>query len=166
MKKQKEINLGFSLIEMLVVITIFGILTIVSTQAITSSLRGAKKSESLGEVRENVEYALNTIERQLRNAQSCTPGTSFSLQFVDENGAARSFNCLNGLNGYLALGATRLTSSKVNINCQTTPVFTCSAIVPNVPQSVTITLKGTYAAVQGAEGATITETTRVLLRTY
>lgn len=61
---------GFSLIEILVVISIFAVIGILTTRSIFITLRSARKSDSLVRVRENVNYAMGIIERQIRTAES------------------------------------------------------------------------------------------------
>jgi len=65
-------NSGLSLIEILIVITIFAVIGILSTRSVFLTLRGAKKSDSLVRVRENVNNALSVIERQIRNSEKVT----------------------------------------------------------------------------------------------
>ena len=60
---------GFSLLEILVVIAVFSILAILTTQAVLLTLKGSKKSESLTKVRGSIDYSLAIIERSIRNAE-------------------------------------------------------------------------------------------------
>ena len=76
-----KLQKGMSLLEILVVVAIFSILGVIVTRSVLLTLRGSKKSESQVKVRENVNYALAVIERQLRNADSivtCPNDPSFS----------------------------------------------------------------------------------------
>src|SRR3990170_3264778 len=63
---------GYSIVELLVVVTIFTFLAIIVTQAVVLTLRGSRKGESLISVRENLDYAFAVMERQLRSARSIT----------------------------------------------------------------------------------------------
>lgn len=161
---------GYTLIELLVVLLIFSILSVVVVQSLALSLRGSRKSESIGQVRENVEYAANIMDRLLRNAQDIVSCTSTQIVYRDEFNTTPNpqFNCLGGANGYIASGSgsLRLTSTTVYIDCATSPVFTCPAATPGVPESIDIRLIGRDVDSFGAEGATVTSTSKILLRTY
>ncbi|KKQ98745.1 MAG: General secretion pathway protein H [Candidatus Woesebacteria bacterium GW2011_GWB1_39_12] len=164
---------GFSLIEMLVVVAVFSILAIVATQSLSSSLRGSKKSESQVIVRENVDFALSTMERLLRNAKSitsCSPTST--LIYIDEyeKPGVTSFQCItSGTDTYIAsvsgspAVSVRLTSPDVRItNCSIFVV--CQNLTK--PHSVDISIQAERSGVTGAEGSQIIESTKILLRNY
>ena len=175
---------GYSLIEMLVVIAVFSIIAVIATQAITLSLRGAKKSESVIEVKNNVEYAMSTMERLLRNAQSISCSNTLNppayttasvLTYMDEFGNTGRFSCLPSSPGvyYIASGSATtqaLTNSGVvtinrSDNCNT--LFNCTS-TGSSPPVVEIKINATNPnnAILGAEGASVDAQTRVMLRTY
>ena len=158
---------GFSLIELLVVVAVFLILATVSTQIIAVTLTGSKKTGSLVKVRENVDFSFAVMERQIRNAKNvdCISSTSTQLDYTDENGVSTSFSCLGGANGYIASGAARLTSDLVYVDC-TQIVFTCTPESSGVPPFVDIAVTAEGADVQGSEGAQVTTSTKILLRSF
>lgn len=101
----KKMNKGLSLLEILVVITIFSVLGILVSQSVILTVRGTKKSESLVSVRENVNYAMGVIERQVRNSDKivCEESTETNLSYVDQEGNASDFWCVIGGNdSYIA----------------------------------------------------------------
>jgi prepilin-type N-terminal cleavage/methylation domain-containing protein len=155
---------GFSLVEMLVVIFIFSILAIITTQAIATSLRSSQKSESIGKVRENVDFSISTMERLLRNAQNATCSGS-SMTYVDGNNQPGSFSCM-GSPAYIASGSAnvRITGTDIVVNCAETS-FVCPP-PSGAPQSITITVSATTAGVTGPEAASVKSSTKMLLRTY
>lgn len=161
----KRLNRGFSLIEMLVVILIFSILAVLATQSLATSLRGARKSESLGHVRENVEYAMNVMERSLRSAKELDCSVSGDrLQYFTSSGVTAFFECDSG---HIASNsaAARITSGDIRVtNCAT--VFTCDPGGSGVPGFVTITVTAQEEDIQGPESAQYTSSTRILLRNY
>lgn len=167
--KNFKIVFGFSLIEMLVTIFVFSILGIVTTQILALSLRGSKKSESIGEVRSNIEYAVSTMERLLRNAKSVSCASITRLNYVDEHGNAGRFDCV-ATDGAIASGSAspvRLTSTRVEVLCSGYTVFSCPAPAANVPPSVIIEVRGQDANLgTGVEGSTVSVRTSVMLRTY
>lgn len=164
------IKRGISLIEILIVITIFAVLGILATRGILLTLRGTRKSESVGKVRENISYSLAVIERQIRNAGSVSPCPNTNplvLNYIDANGTPTSFSCVNvgPTGGYIASGSARLTSSDISLtscsfSCISTP--TGSATLP----SVTINVTAQNSGALGVETAQVSATTTIYLRTY
>lgn len=146
---------GMSLIEILIVVTIFAILGIITTRAIFLTLQGSKKSESTVKVRENLNYSLGVIERQLRNANSVVDCSANVINYTDQNGNPASFSCVNtgSANSYIASGSARLTGDSVNIiSCE----FNCPPTVSTNPPEVTISLE--------AQGVSLS--TQIFLRSY
>lgn len=159
-------NKGFSLIEMLVVLAVFSILTVVMTQVLFVTVRGAKKSDATVRVRQNVENSLSAIERQLHNAVDvpvCPNPDPSTLTLEDINGQNTTFSCVNiGNNGYIASNSSRLTSpdttvTACNINCTGGS---------GSPKSVTFNVTAVDANAQGSENASISTSNRVFLRSY
>lgn len=173
MYKRTNRNLqGFSLIEMLIVLFVFTILAVVATQTLTLSLRGSRKSESVSNNRENIQYAVSVIDRLLRNARdiTCTtpsPAATNRVNYVDEYGNSAYFSCETvGADTFIASNSStaRLTSDSVKItNCNA--VFSCTNGV-GVPDSIDIRVKGTDSNVSGAEGSQVDISTKILLRNY
>lgn len=162
--KKKIYNNGFSLIEILVVISIFAVIGILSTRALFQTLRSARKSDSLVRVRENVNYALGIIERQVRNAESinCTSVTPQNLPYVSGDGVSTFFNCTIGAGGRIASGSAVLTSNDITITGCT---FTCTQAVNN-PPSVNISITAEDNTSTGPEKGSVTSQTEILLRNY
>ncbi|OGM23198.1 hypothetical protein A2865_00040 [Candidatus Woesebacteria bacterium RIFCSPHIGHO2_01_FULL_39_17] len=160
-REQVSMVRGFSLIEMLIVVAVFSILAVVATQSLSSSLRGSKKSESQVIVRENVDFALSTMERLLRNADNlnCASSDANTLVYIDEYGNSVRFDCSSGS---ISSESSTLTSPDIEVDC--TSVFTCNNT--SIPHSVDITIKAERTGITGAEGSQITETTKILLRNY
>jgi len=164
----KKGNSGVSLIEILIVIAIFAILGILSTRAVLLSLQGSKKGDSQVKVRENLDYAVSVIERQLRNAGNITtcPNTdSLVISYSDSNDILSSFSCVNvGDEGYIASGSARLTSEDVAV---TSCSFLCTAGTGVNTPKVQIEIGAVDAGSLGAkEGGRVTISTEINLRTY
>lgn len=155
---------GFSLIEVLVVLTIFGFVALITSGSVLTTIRGAKRADSDTKVRENVTYALSTMERHLRNAVtvSCSGGR---VDYTDQSQLAASFY-LNtvGNDRYIASvsASNRLTSADVNV---TTLAFACIPADGSTPPSVNISITAEDRNAQGAERSQITSSTKVNLRT-
>lgn len=152
---------------MLIVVGVFAVLGVVMTQTLASSLRGSKKSENLGIVRENVEYAMNYIERTLRMAERldiahCGGGT---LGFINSNGVGEQFSFSEGK---ISHGVNQITGSAIVVeSSDTTPVFACTQGSSGVPDSVTITITARDSGSNNAaESARYTTQTTISLRNY
>jgi prepilin-type N-terminal cleavage/methylation domain-containing protein len=165
MKKMKT-HSGMSLIEILIVVGIFAVLGILTTRAVILTVGGGKKSENLIKVRENVNYSLGVIERQLRNADSitdCDNSNTRRIDYLDQRGFATYFAC-TGIGastvGYVASGSARLTADAVDItNCS----FTCQ---DGTPRSIKIVLEAQESQAIGAANSVVSASTEVFLRNY
>ncbi len=160
---------GFSLLELLVVIGVFAMLAVVSTQIVAQSLRGTRKSEATIEVRENVDYLFAVMERALRSAQSvdCGNSTNKKIVFVDENASSSNFWCQGGENGYISQNGNQISANNILIDCTTPPpIFVCDETTGTGPSSVEINISASEAVDSGREGANITSSTKILLRSF
>ena len=154
---------GFTLIEILVVISIFAVIGVLSTRAIMLSIQGSKKGSSSVTARENLSYSLAVIERLLRNANQISSCTSSKITYLDEGGVSGSFSCVApGGSGYIASGSARLTSTEVAV---TSCLISCD--LTSEPPSATIdtTVKDVDTA-GTKEGTQISVSSKILLRTY
>ncbi len=163
----KQNTAGISLIEILVVITIFAVLGVIVSSSLILTIQGTKKSEALIRVRENVNYSLGVIERNIRNASSivdCTNADTTKITYLNQNGVVSSFSCINagGANSYIASGSARLTSDAISIvNCS----FTCSASVDlSNPPLVTIDILARDAVSSGVQSSSVSAQTKIYLR--
>lgn len=161
---------GMSLMEMLIVIGIFSVLGVLTTRAVILTVTGGKKSENLIKVRENINYSLGVIERQLRNANSitdCTNANTLRINYLDKTGRASSFSCVNLGNstiGYVASGSARLTSDSIDI---TACSFTCvNPSAGSAPRSIKIEMQAKDATATNAANSIVDASTEVLLRNY
>lgn len=168
MGNKKKQNSGMSLLEILVVITIFAILGIIVTRSVVLSIGGSRKSESVIKVRENLSYSLAIIERQIRNANSvsqCPNADPTRIDYKDQNGNSAYFSCVNldGTDPYIASGSARLTSDTIKI---TRCSFTCVAATSTNPALVDISLEAEDAGATGLQNATVSTATQIYLRNY
>ena len=163
MRKQ---NKGFSLIEILVVISIFAVVGILSTRAVLLTMRGSKKSDSQVRVRENVNYALSIIERQIRNSESvtCPNPNPLILNYVSPEGTTASFSCITaGTDKYIASGSARLTSTDIVIS---TCTFSCTQSDLNNPPVIKVSIVAEDATATGVEKGSITAETEIVTRNF
>ena len=169
----KKNNRGFSLIEMLVVVLIFSILAILATQSLATSLRGTRKSESLGHVRENMEYAMSIMERSLRSAKDldCNSSSATELVYRTPSNIKASFECsgtnIASISG--AISADLIINKDVEIvNCIDggDTYFICNQGTFGNPDSVIIKVTAQDIENKGIESARYTSETKILLRNY
>jgi len=159
---------GFSIIEIIVVIGLFSVLATVASQATILSLRGARKSDASSEVRENLDFTVSVMERQLRNSRSIASGCDGStlqyIDYIDQSDTFTSFECKDvGLNGFVASDSARLTSSEISItDCQ----FVCNSASAGLPPSIDIKITASNKNASGVESSEVGVDTRIMLRVY
>jgi len=166
----KNKNFGYSLIEILVVMTIFVVISIIATQTIAASLKSSNKSDSLNKVRNELSSAILLMERNLKNAQSilpasCVGAVALSIDYSDQSGVLASYVC-NLDDGYIASVSAetiRLTSQNVVIE---TCSFTCSLGTEGQTDSVQINLSGYEKGKTPSEGSLVTLQSKIILRNY
>lgn len=164
MNKYKQ---GMSFIEILLVVAIFAILGILIGRITLVTLRGSNKSAALVKVRENLDYTIAVMERQIRNAEAVSPCPNTSptrLDYKDSQGLASFFACVtSGTDVYVASGAARLTNNEVVV---TSCTFTCNPSTGINQDSVSINLEARDARSTSIESAKVSATTQIFLRTY
>lgn len=166
-KKVNKIK-GMSLIEILIVIAIFAIIGILTTRSVALTIKSAKKSDTAIKVRENINYALSIVERQIRNAESinCSTSTPTLLTYTSLEGVNTYFSCVSQTGGYyLASGSAtvRLTSSDVLLtSCQ----FSCSQTETNLAPVVSVSINAKDANITGVEGSSVSVETEITARNY
>lgn len=146
---------GLSLLEILITVGIFAVIGILVTRATFLSLRGSQKGGTTIKVRENLDYAISIIERQLRNARSITSCSETKLVYEDNIGEPGYFECvgLGGDDGYVASGSSRLTAAEAVIS---TCSFACTDGSASTPPQIQIDISS----------GGIDITTKIDLRTY
>ena len=160
---------GLSLIEVLVVVGIFAILSVIIARSVFLTLRGSAKSETQVQVRENLNYALSVMERGLRNADSvvaCPNPDTKVLNYLDSAGTPASFSCvgIGKSDSYIASSSARLTSTDIKINSCS---IVCSQEDSGLPPLITVDIEaGGAKTTQGSEKSNVSVTTQIFLRTY
>lgn len=96
----REKKKGFSLVEILVVLTLLGLVAVIAGQGFFSVLKGSSKSDVTIRVRESGNYALSLMERKLHSAVkiSCIDSGqngSRTVKYTDANGTVSQFSCQN-----------------------------------------------------------------------
>ncbi len=165
----KSTNSGVSLFEIIITVAIFATVAILTTRSTFLTLRGSKKSDSQIKVKENLEYGLGVVERQLRNADLVTSGCDGTnqtrLDYVDSGGVDSYFACVSigPQSGYIASGSARLTSDEITV---TSCSFVCRPQEGSIPTNITVSLTGTEPNVIAVESSTVSMSTTIFLRNY
>ncbi len=152
----KKTGAGFTLMELVVAVAIIAGLGTVLVQALFTTTRSSTKVERLTDVKQGGEYALNVIERMIRNAQSLTAvcsssGTTptSSAIITSPDGYQTTFTCASDggvtrIASASAFGTQFLTSSSVTLggaSCDAdTLAFYCTSIA-DTPKSVKVTFQ-------------------------
>lgn len=102
---------GFTLLEILISVTIAGAVGVLIAQVFFTTARTNTKTELLKDVKQNGEYAMGIMERMIRNSLrvesvcSDTGTTLTSIDIVNPNGDTTTFGCV------LDSGTTRIAST-------------------------------------------------------
>ena len=138
---KKEKKSGYSLIELLVVITLIAILGTLTAEAFILGLRAQSKSEIVKEVKQNADYIGQVIENMVRNSidiEETQCNNSFQqLTIKSPDGLYTTFDCsssvMASISGqfpvptiYLTLSSNRVSivenSCNFRIVCPTPPI--------------------------------------------
>lgn len=160
---------GFTLIEILVVVTIFAVLGILISRSIILSIGGSKKSEAIVQVRDNLDYASGIITRQLRTSLQVSPCTGeqvTTINYLDQVGNAASFACVipgDGSLGYIASGSAKLTSDQVDVTgCS----FVCSPATSTTPTIILYNLQAQSSSATSTQNTQVNIDSQVSLRNF
>lgn len=161
---------GFTLIEMIVVISILGLVGAMATGFLFTSLMGNTRSEILKEVRHNGAYALGVMESLIINAKSVSCPTSTNILLTDFNDNQTNFLCsenkISSKSAVLDIVTNfDLTGSTVTVSqCQ----FSCSASLGQpvkVAISFLVSQRGT-GDLKPAEKSSVLFQTEVLSKNF
>jgi hypothetical protein len=152
------------------VIVIFAVLGLLVTRSIILTLQGSQKSTSLVSARENLDYSLGVIERQLRNANSitCPNSSPTKIDYFDQNDVPAYFQCVNpgNDNSSIASGSGSVSTPLTNNNIK---VLSCSFSCINStsgPSQVDIDISLQSVNSTGILGSVVSASTQVFLRNY
>lgn len=91
---------GFTLIELMVVVTLIAIIGLITSQMFILNVRSQSKSEIQQEVKQSGDYAISVIESMVRNAVdiekgSCNQNTD-QIAITNQDGFSTQFLCDDG----------------------------------------------------------------------
>jgi prepilin-type N-terminal cleavage/methylation domain-containing protein len=86
---------GFSLVELLITLGIFGILMALVTNIIVINLKAARRIKARSYAREESSFMLNVLKKDVRNAEEVTDlgGNEILIKIVDDVGGVPTTNC-------------------------------------------------------------------------
>jgi prepilin-type N-terminal cleavage/methylation domain-containing protein len=110
MKKILKNNRGFSLIEMIVAVSVFSFLVVIISDMFLSMLNSQRRSISIQNTQESMRYAFEVMSKEIRHAQrsdtDCYSGASKRMYntnndntiiyFKNKNGECVSYALING----------------------------------------------------------------------
>lgn len=155
---------GFTLIEILVVVTVFVIIAILAANMFFSIFKGSSKTRVLAEVKQNGNYALGVMERMIRNARSIENYGGNYIKIRNPDDSTTTFRCGDS---NITLDGASLISDKVKVK-------TCSGVF-NVASGETgvkpdvVTINFTLVQAEGNRGEETAQAsfkTSVTLRNY
>jgi prepilin-type N-terminal cleavage/methylation domain-containing protein len=161
-KKLKE-NKGYSLMEMIVVISMLGLVGVIVSGFLLSTMKANSKAEITKEVRQNGDYALSVMQGMILNSLSVSCPNSTTIRVTDLNNQLIDFVC-NTAEGKISSNSASLTGSNVAVkSCS----FSCTSS-PGKPTRVVINFsignKGT--GLRPEEKSTINFKSEVVTRNY
>ena len=168
---------GFTLIEMMIVVSLLGIIAVVGSGAFFSILRGSTKTKTLQMVKQNGDYAISVMERMIRNARRIEEIDGQHIKIKNPDGETTTFRCCGSSpnlliaseSGNLTCESARLTSSGVKVD-SCSSVFTL--VDPGQPEikpavvKINFNLSPAVSSTRPEEQATVNFQTTVTLRNY
>lgn len=166
--KKENTTLGISLIEIMIVVVVFTILGVLTTNAVFLTLRGTQRSQSIQKVREKMNYIVSIIQRQLRGAQKVTDCPTVDpftrIDFINEDGDLSWFSCEQiGEEGYVASGSARLNSEDISI---TSCSFICEEGNSGSPAVISVSVTAEDAEESGIIKGKATFDSKIILRNF
>jgi prepilin-type N-terminal cleavage/methylation domain-containing protein len=147
---------GFTLIELLTAVSLFLVVMTISMGAIIGIFDANEKVGSLKTVMDNLNFAMETMSREIRfgenyhcgttgtltSPQNCLSGASF-ISFLSNDGVQTVYR-LNGtsLEKSINGGSTYTTITAVEINIQSLSFFVTGATADSLQPRVLINIKG------------------------
>ena len=122
-------QLGFTLIETLIVIFLMGIVLVAGGNIFFGIMKSASRVEVEREVKQSGEYALAIMERMIKNSQRVTACSSGALEIQNPDDEMTTFQVLPdseaGVNRIASSAASTLYLTGDNVNASDL-VFTCT----------------------------------------
>lgn len=138
---------GFTLLEIVISVTIIAIIGVVVNQAFLTTSRSGLKTEIVKEVKENGDFALATMERMIRGAAANTIScANNAVTITSSDNGITTFGCafdgsITRIASISASGTQYLTSRALTLGgtecASSTLVISCTA-TPGIPTYVSV----------------------------
>jgi prepilin-type N-terminal cleavage/methylation domain-containing protein len=144
---KNQFQSGFTLVEMLAVLAITGVVGTLMFQTLSSTLRGANKSDSIATIQQNGNFALSQMSRmvryavQLESPTSCysgptpAPVVSSSITILNLDNHSTTFSCDTSSGSFASNSANMLNTQAVAV---TACSFSCYQANPYDSPTMTI----------------------------
>lgn len=83
---------GFTITELTVVIGILSIIILIVTQPVTNIIKYQRDSQQSDNVRDNVQFILNVMDKELRTSSAIASTTPSQLTFKDQEGGTVTYS--------------------------------------------------------------------------
>ncbi len=113
--KTKSFNKGFSLLELLITLAIFGILMMTTTSILVINLTVARKVKARTYAREETAFMFNILKKDIRNAEAglSISNDNIEVTVVDENSQSHTYTwSMDGNRVQRVENSTQITSYK------------------------------------------------------
>ena len=172
---------GFTLIELMLVVTLLAVSVGVTNDILMSLVRSNNKTQVMTEIEQQSNFVSSKIERELRNARSVmTPiagGSDILLKFETKNGLTIEYDVNNSNSGLIRRRIGGDTGTWVNITSNNNPGGvvaacgspSCFSVSGFNPQIVNVNIKFSQAqpgAGSSYSGQTTIQSTIVVRNTY
>jgi type II secretory pathway pseudopilin PulG len=121
-------NLGFSLVEMLVSIAIFMVVAVIAVTALLKIVDASKKSQTLQDTVNNVNFVMDSITRELRVGKAYTCSSQPGGYTGSITGGSPS--CPSGTGSSIAFLSSNTTSDGLGGTCNLTYAYYFEPITP------------------------------------
>ena len=78
---------GFTLVELMVVVGILSIIMLVISQPVASVIKYQRESQTSDNMRDNLQFVINKMEKELKTASIVYVVDSSNLKFINQDGA-------------------------------------------------------------------------------
>jgi len=178
MKNYKKTRGGYTLIEVLVSISVFTVICTIILSILSISFRGSKKSELLNNLKQNGNTALTQMVKTIRYAKSldsplsCTPAVTTSFIKITSltDGGQTTYSCPAGNSTTITSSSAALSVPLVDVTSVTVSAcsFTCiqnnSHGFPSITINFTLNSKNANSLVETT--GSIPFNTSVSMRNY
>lgn len=158
---------GFTLIEILMTITVLGVLFATSVALFFQVFRSSGKSSSVVDVEQNAQLSMSIMDRLIKNAQSVDsgcPGSGNAITITNRDGQQTTFSVIVDADGVsrLASNSAEISTPEVEI---TNLTFDCLK-TEGVPEQIEISMTIAFTSTKDDINTTKTYTMKTGLRTY